>query len=328
MVPTDTTSIREQPRWLYTLAIIFALLSASMSIWLKVKPAILPPLVHWRTPSEAKEEAARTKKPVLYVFSAEWCGPCKTMERVAFQCNDIAQSMNSDFIPVHVVDQIREKGKNPPEIEKLRKQFRVWSFPCIAVAPYNLIDAGSQDTFSTGNSVERALSGQKFLLADEEEEESSEWFDSPVRLPAYSNYASPAKMRILLFNMRFWHKLPPAIGAIRWKSINEAKNPNNKLPTLLVFVEDVGFSSDYMRLHFFSNKKAAAFINDNFTPVLVEIKRGKDEASPAAVELKKKYDLEAVPALVVLKGTEPPVVQDGFMGRLYTIKFLKRAIGK
>jgi thiol:disulfide interchange protein len=94
-----------------------------------------PGLVAWQPRERAAALAASSRKPILYEFSAEWCGPCKLLER-DFADPAVAAKINGGFVPTHIVDRIREEGRNPADIEELQRRYEITGFPAIvAVAP-------------------------------------------------------------------------------------------------------------------------------------------------------------------------------------------------
>ena len=94
-----------------------------------------PGLVAWQPREKAAALAAASHKPILYEFSAEWCGPCKLLER-DFADGAVAAKINGAYVPTHIVDRIREEGRNPADVEELQRRFEITGFPAIvAVAP-------------------------------------------------------------------------------------------------------------------------------------------------------------------------------------------------
>ena len=94
-----------------------------------------PGLVAWQPREKAAALAQASRKPILYEFSAEWCGPCKLLER-DFADSAVAAKINGGYVPTHIVDRIREEGRNPADIEELQRRFDISGFPAIvAVAP-------------------------------------------------------------------------------------------------------------------------------------------------------------------------------------------------
>lgn len=92
-----------------------------------------PGLVAWQPREKAAALARASKKPLLYEFSAEWCGPCKILER-DFADPAVAAKINGSYVPTHIVDRIREEGRNPADIEELQRRYEISGFPAIVAA--------------------------------------------------------------------------------------------------------------------------------------------------------------------------------------------------
>jgi thiol:disulfide interchange protein len=89
--------------------------------------------VRWRTLASAVEEARVTRKPLLYDFSADWCGPCRRMQREIFADPQAAADLEARFVPVRVLDRTREEGHNPAWVDSLEARFAVNAFPTLIV---------------------------------------------------------------------------------------------------------------------------------------------------------------------------------------------------
>lgn len=90
-------------------------------------------LVRWVPIERAAQMAGITQKPILYEFSAAWCGPCWRLENEVFHDSRLAALINEKFIPVKIVDRQREDGTNLPEVAQLEEQYRVRAFPTIVI---------------------------------------------------------------------------------------------------------------------------------------------------------------------------------------------------
>jgi thioredoxin-related protein len=125
------SSQRALPVWL-PVAVLLLIVARIISSRYAVKAAT--DLVRWVPIERAAQMAGITRKPILYEFSAEWCGPCHRMEEEVFRDSRLAALINEKFIPVKVVDRQRETGTNPPEVARLEAQYRVTAFPTVVVA--------------------------------------------------------------------------------------------------------------------------------------------------------------------------------------------------
>lgn len=90
-------------------------------------------LIRWRTVGQAASESGSSGKPLLYFFTADWCGPCHLMKAEIFADKELAALIEKEYIPVEVLDRTRETGKNVPEIDKLFAQFEIRGFPTLVV---------------------------------------------------------------------------------------------------------------------------------------------------------------------------------------------------
>ena len=91
-------------------------------------------LIRWAAAEAAEETSRASGKPILYDFTAEWCGPCKVLDSVGWSDPEVADLVNSSFVPARIVDRAREEGKNPAWIDELQRRYRVGAFPTLVIA--------------------------------------------------------------------------------------------------------------------------------------------------------------------------------------------------
>ena len=90
-------------------------------------------MVTWQPREKAALLARDARKPILYDFTAAWCGPCKVLDK-DWDDPAIAKTVNAGFVPARVVDRQREEGKNPPDIDDLQRRYEVSGFPTLVAA--------------------------------------------------------------------------------------------------------------------------------------------------------------------------------------------------
>lgn len=89
--------------------------------------------VRWSNDKAAHGTSAETRKPILYEFSAAWCGPCRQLEQEVFADPEVARQINDAFVPVRLLDRVQEDGRNTGNVARLELLYGVRRFPAMVV---------------------------------------------------------------------------------------------------------------------------------------------------------------------------------------------------
>ena len=128
MLPDSARSTRARPTVLLAVAAILLVGRVAAGVYEARRQASARGLVTWRTPGSAEVIVADAGKPILYDFSASWCGPCQRMEREVFANPEAAALINATFVAVRVADEDQSAAA-----AALRAHHRIDSLPTLIV---------------------------------------------------------------------------------------------------------------------------------------------------------------------------------------------------
>ncbi len=86
-------------RWIQTVGLTILLLLISDAAMAGKKSA---ELIKWRTFDAAQQQENEGKRKFMIYFHADWCAYCHKLEKNAFSNQEIADYINSNFVPVKV----------------------------------------------------------------------------------------------------------------------------------------------------------------------------------------------------------------------------------
>jgi thiol:disulfide interchange protein len=135
MPPTEP-STRSLPKALLVLLLLLFAGRAGFALWENKHPPQVFERVEWLDPVAAAEASAMHRRPILYDFTADWCGPCNRLKAEVFADRGQAAMISGMFVPARVLDRRQEDGSNPALVDSLQRRFAVEGFPTlVAVTP-------------------------------------------------------------------------------------------------------------------------------------------------------------------------------------------------
>lgn len=130
--PHGTT--RRHPALLWIVAAALLVARVATGLYEERHPPQLPDLMNWVSPADAVPKSHERGRPILYVFSAAWCGPCQVMNREVFANEKHTGALQQLAVPVHLIDRQREDGHNSAVVDSLERTYFVRAFPTLVLA--------------------------------------------------------------------------------------------------------------------------------------------------------------------------------------------------
>jgi thiol-disulfide isomerase/thioredoxin len=131
LIEGKTSGTETTPVWL----IAFAGLMIALRVFVKLPEQELDKVIPWISAGELSERLKNEKDGrdlVLYDFMADWCPPCRKMDRTTFRAPEIVNDIKKNFIAVRV--NLADKRKEEEALNKeLTGKFSVYRIPTAVV---------------------------------------------------------------------------------------------------------------------------------------------------------------------------------------------------
>ncbi len=157
--PNPTPTKRWSSGWtIALLVLIFAVFqsNALKELYYSVAGIKFPEsTIEWRHDLDsALTEAQAQQRPVLLVFGATWCPPCKKMKREVWPDSKVAEAVAGGFVPVYV--DVDDQAQS-----KVTAQYRVNSIPNVLVLDSNGMVTHQRSSMTVPQTLEFLTASRK-----------------------------------------------------------------------------------------------------------------------------------------------------------------------
>lgn len=95
-------------------------------------PAKKDTVVHWMTYSEGLDKASKESKLLFVSVYADWCIPCRIMEKNVYSDPKIASTLNARFVPARLNAESQDKIKCDGQVKTAERcYFDVWNLSAV-----------------------------------------------------------------------------------------------------------------------------------------------------------------------------------------------------
>lgn len=166
MLPNRSGSTTALPIPLLVATVLALVFRFGVGAYEKVYPPIASDPVTWGVPRQLPENAPLSGRLYLFNFSSEHAAPSRQMNTALAGNRDLVGMLKSNFIPIKVIDRVREDGKNSAVVTALLKKYQVHGYPTLMVTLADGTpvkhDSGFRSALATLRFLEDSLSRADF----------------------------------------------------------------------------------------------------------------------------------------------------------------------